>query len=322
MTGATGFVGSAVVRELVARQDRATAGAAAGSSGHRFLARRVPAGRPAGVGEWRTADLDDPTTLRGCCDGIDTVLHLASRIGGDPEQCRRTNLLGTEALLAEAHRAGVRRVVLLSTAAVYGDGPHRGCREGELTPAPVSATSRSRLAAERVVLAHGGTVVRPHLIHGPGDRWVLPGIADLVRKAPAWPAGGRARVSLVAVEDLARALLALALDGGHPHLAGRVLHAVHPEPVSVRELIGAVCGLLELPLPGTELDRDRLTRRLVAAGADPADRRPALLTVDRWYDGDALWRCTGVEPGPGFAHRLGEHSGWYRAALGVGARSV
>lgn len=318
ITGATGFVGSAVLRQLAAGEYLLGAVASGGRTAAappavRLLARSIPADRSAApAGEWRAADLDDPASLRGCCDGVDTVLHLASRIGGDRELCRRTNVLGTEALLAEAGRAGVRRIVYLSTAAVYGDGPHRGQAERGLVPCPVSATSSTRLAAEAPVLARGGTVVRPHLVHGPGDRWVLPGIVDLVRRVRAWPEGGRARTSMIAVEDLGRALLALALAPDAP-AAGEVLHAVHPEPVRVRELISQVCSMLGVPLPEVELTEAQLQAALTATGSSPGDRRPALLCRDRWYDGTELWRRTGLTPGPGFAARLAEHAAGYRA---------
>lgn len=321
VTGATGFVGAAVLRELTRRADQGVE--------LRLLARRVPvdSARVDGMAAdgtsdralreaWTAADLTDPASLAGCCEGVDTVLHLASLIGGDPEQCRRTNVDGTEALLAEAGRAGVRRVIQLSTAAVYGDGPHRGCPEGELIPDPVSPTSRTRLAAEQAVLAWGGLVLRPNLIYGRGDRWVVPGVADLLRRVPAWPEGGRARVSMISVDGLAGALVELAL--GRAEWTGGVLHAVHPQPVTVRELLAGVCRILGLAEPTEELSRDQLAERLVVAGGPVGDRRPALLTSDRWYDGGALWRLLARSPGPGFADRLAGDARWYRSVLRAG----
>lgn len=77
-------------------------------------------------------------SVRGLCDGVGAVLHLAARIGGTQEECRAVNVEGTRALLAEAERAGVRRIVQLGTAAVYRDGAHRGAVEGS------SPRSRSR----------------------------------------------------------------------------------------------------------------------------------------------------------------------------------
>nr|WP_237291730.1 NAD-dependent epimerase/dehydratase family protein [Streptomyces sp. Sge12] len=75
-------------------------------------------------------DLVRPGSLRGVCEGVSSVLHLASRIGGSVGELEAVNVEGTRALLGEAARAGVERVVQLGTAGVYGDGVHRGWWRG------------------------------------------------------------------------------------------------------------------------------------------------------------------------------------------------
>nr|WP_267130941.1 NAD-dependent epimerase/dehydratase family protein [Streptomyces alkaliphilus] len=136
------------------------------------LVRAVPrdAGDRPGV-RWRTADLTDPRSLDGVVRGADALIHLASRVSGEEAACTAINTLGTRALMAEAHRAGIARVVHLSTTAVYGPGPHRGIGVDEIAQAPVFAASRSRLAAEAPALAAGAVVLRPGLVLGRGDRW-------------------------------------------------------------------------------------------------------------------------------------------------------
>lgn len=167
MTGGTGFVGSHVTARLTA-----AVGAPAGREGPegpdgpalRLLGHRraLPGhtGAAAGI-ETVTGDLTDPASLRGICEGVTTVVHLAARIGGTEEECRTVNVEGTRALLAEAARAGVRRFVHLGTAAVYRDEPHRGEAEGLLPEEPVSATSVTRLEGERLVLAAGASWCGP-----------------------------------------------------------------------------------------------------------------------------------------------------------------
>ncbi|MFC5117840.1 NAD-dependent epimerase/dehydratase family protein [Amycolatopsis halotolerans] len=238
VTGATGFIGSAVLRALLAR------GAAV-----RVLARGA-------VPEWITrsgariheGDLTDAAGLAGACTGVATLVHAASRIGGTEEECAEVNDRGTARLLAEARRAGTRRIVYLSTCAVYRDGEHRGAPEDTLDLGPASATSRTRLAGEQQVRAAGGIVLRPHLVYGDGDRHVVPTLVKWLRAVPAWADGGRSRTSVVSSWDLAAVLSAFALDPalGRP---GEVFHVADPEPVRMRELLEAVCTLLDLPIP-------------------------------------------------------------------------
>ncbi|MET9616076.1 NAD-dependent epimerase/dehydratase family protein [Kitasatospora indigofera] len=341
LTGGAGFTGGWTVGELRRALHRAGPEAERPSVLRVLTHRRpVPDGTGTATGapprpEHVHGDLTDPASLRGLCDGVDTVLHLAVRVGEDEEEAHAVNVEGTRNLLAEAARAGVRRIVQLGTAAVYRDGAHRGAAEGELETGPVSVTSRTRLAGERLVLAAGGTVLRPHLVYGAGDTWFVPALAQLVRGLPHWVEGGRARLSLVAVDDLARALAALAVGPGPAHPAGpaaeapdpaawpagRVLHASHPVPVTARELVGTVAAALGLPLPEGDITMAEALELL--GGATPVrERRLSLLAVDHWYDSSRLWALAGCDPGPGFAARFADHAPWYRAALGGGAASV
>lgn len=307
LTGATGFIGSQVLRQLAAERPGCRI---------RVLTRRRDLRVPAGAEvETVYGDLAVPSSLRGVCDGVQTVLHLASQIGGPAEQLRRVNEAGTVELLAEAARGGARRVLYLSTTAVYQDGVHRELTEHQAELRPGSETSRTRLAAERAVLAAGGVVIRPHLVYGTGDTWVVPALVELLERVPHWIDGGRARMSLIAVDDLARPVAALALAPWQPVPGGRIYHASHPEPVPVRELVTAVCEGLGRPLPVGEVTLAEAGRRLAAAGEDSWQRRLSLLAVEHCYRSERLWRRTGCDPGPGLASRFPDHSAWYRELI-------
>ncbi|WP_284746736.1 NAD-dependent epimerase/dehydratase family protein [Amycolatopsis sp. RTGN1] len=186
--------------------------------------------------------------------------------------------------------------------------PHSG---PELVLDPASPTSRSRLAGERLVLAAGGTVLRPHLVHGPGDRHVVPALVRWIQAVPAWAEGGTARTSLVAVADLAAAIAVLALDPGLSR-PGEVFHVADPRPVRIRGLVTAVCALLDLPLPATDLPLAEHRARTRAALPSLTDHQYSLLTRDHWYESSRIWELTGVTPRP----RLAEAADWYRASLG------
>ncbi|MFD3807576.1 NAD-dependent epimerase/dehydratase family protein [Streptomyces sp. NPDC058619] len=306
VVGAAGFVGSAVVRRLVGL-----------GVGVRLLVHRV--GVPVGLAgvegvEVVWGDLGVVGSLRGVCEGVGTVLHLASRVGGGWEECRVVNVEGTRALLGEARRAGVGRVVQLGTAAVYRDGVHRGAVEGELEEGPVSAASVTRWEGERLVLGAGGTVLRPHLVFGRGDRWVVPSLVGLLGRLPFWVDGGRARMSMVSVDVLADVLVELAVGRG---VSGGVFHVGHPEPVSARELVGTVVGELGLVLPSGEVDVEGALAWLGGPGGPDAGvrRLVSLFAVDHWYDSGRLWGSVGVSPGPRFSQAFGRYADWYRGQL-------
>ncbi|WNV85385.1 NAD(P)-dependent oxidoreductase [Umezawaea sp. Da 62-37] len=313
VTGATGFVGSAVLRELVALGMGARV---------RVLTRRpVPMWMvEAGVTTW-FGDLTDAASLAGLCAGSTTLVHLASQVGGGPALCTAVNEDGTANVLAEARDSGTAHVLHLSTCAVYRDGVHGGVAEPgwgrRLMTDPVSPTSRTRLAAERMVLAAGGTVLRPHLIHGAGDRHVVPTLVRWIQAVPAWAAGGSAFASLVAVADLAAAIAVLALNPRASRRGGEVFHVADPRPVQVRQLVTAMCELFDLPLPVVDLPLDKHRVRTRAELPWLTDHQYSLLTRDHWYESSRIWKLTGVSPGPGFRPRLAEAADWYRESLRI-----
>lgn len=318
VTGGSGFIGGHVVaalREVVAPRK-------SGSSGTPPRARlllREPASPPPGAGpadgalatDVVRADLADPSSLHGVCDGIDVVLHCASHIGDDERRTETVNDHGTRALVAEATRAGVARVVYVSTAAVYGRGPFTGVPVGELPYAPASPTSGSRAAAERHVLDAGGVVLRPHLVLGAGDRWVVPGLVGLLGLLSAGLKGCTARHSVVDVRALGRAVVAAGLSQDRD-LAG-AHHVNHPEPVDLSFLLHTVADRLGLHLPGPPLDIDEARTRL--AGQPRAQHHLGMIAVDHWFADGGFWAGVGVDPGAGFGESVAEHASWYRGFL-------
>ncbi|MCB5169618.1 NAD-dependent epimerase/dehydratase family protein [Streptomyces bambusae] len=300
ISGAAGFVGRHVVRE---------------AGRHRASLRLMSHHRPVGPSPHTVvrADLAAPASLHGVCEGVDVLIHCAARIGGSDEANEAVNARGTAALVAEARRAGVRRIVHLSTASVYGRGTFRGGRPAELTRNPRSATSRTRAAAEDAVLAAGGTVLRPHLVYGVGDVWVLPGLAGLLRALPGGVAGWTAAMSLVSATDLARLLVASALAPAGT-LTESVYHAVHPAPVAAYDLLRAAAACTGAPWPQQRqitADRARSVLRTHREAAYALD----LMTSDHVFDGAPLWRELRLAPGPCFGSDFPRLAGWYRTSL-------
>ncbi|EGX57083.1 NAD-dependent epimerase/dehydratase family protein [Streptomyces zinciresistens K42] len=310
VTGASGFVGGHVAAALWERRQEAHA---EGDFALRLLLRdpssvHDTAYGPGGAVEVVRADLSDPGSLRGVCDGVDVVLHCASHIGDDERLTRAVNDHGTRALMAEAARAGAARTVYVSTAAVYGRGPFTGVLPGGAPPAPASATSAARAAAENHVLDAGGLVLRPHLVLGTGDRWVVPGLAALMGTLSAGLRECGARQSFVDVRALARAVVAAGV--AERATGAGVRHVNHPRPVGCSDLLAAVAARLDLCLPGTPLTVEEAHARL--DGQPRALHHLGMLTVDHWFADDGFWAGLGIDPGADFERSLTDHASWYR----------
>jgi UDP-glucose 4-epimerase len=187
VTGATGFVGQAVVDEACRR-----------GLSLRALTRREQATCD-GV-EWVCGDLADRAALATLVEGAEAVLHIAGVVNTPaPMGFHLGNVTGTEALVEAATAAGVQRLVFVSSLAAREPG--------------LSAYGKSKRHAEEVVQTSGldWTIVRPPAIYGPRDREIL----ELFRSAkwgvvPMPPTG---RTSIIHVHDLARLLLALGPGG-------------------------------------------------------------------------------------------------------------
>ena len=183
LTGATGFVGKAVLDEAVRREDPV-----------RALTRRSQAAR-AHV-EWIEGDLSNPAALATMCHEADAVIHVAGLTNTpDPAEFEDANVGGTERLIAAAKEKKVKRFVFVSSLSAREPG--------------LSAYGASKAKAEKLVEASGldWTIVRPPGVYGPHDVDYF----EMFRSARfgfvPLPPGGAS--SIIHVEDLARLLLDL-----------------------------------------------------------------------------------------------------------------
>lgn len=236
ITGASGFVGRALVARLAGRPDIRA----------RLLMRDPGAlGTLPGNCTAVAGRLERPGDWTDALAGVDRVVHLAAVTGkAAPEEYDRVNCQASAALVAAAKAGGAGPVILVSTiAAGYPDRRHYPYAE-------------TKLAAERDLSAsgHPHTILRPTIVLGPAS----PIAATLAKiaGAPVIPMPGLRRgirVQPVHVDDVARALVAL-ID--HPAHRGEVLDLGGPEALPFAELMarlhteltGRRARLLPVPL--------------------------------------------------------------------------
>jgi nucleoside-diphosphate-sugar epimerase len=184
ITGATGFVGSAVLDEALRQGHTA-----------RALARREQAER-AGV-TWVRGDLNDTAALAALVAGADAVVHVAGLTNTpDPREFEIANVTGTANVLAAMTGAGVKRLVFVSSLSA---------RKPEL-----SAYGASKAKAEALVEASrlDWTTVRPPGVYGPRDVDYLEMFRTAKLGFVPLPPGGAS--SIIHADDLARLLVVLA----------------------------------------------------------------------------------------------------------------
>ncbi|MFE5914216.1 NAD-dependent epimerase/dehydratase family protein [Streptomyces wedmorensis] len=320
ITGSTGFIGGRVAATAAARTDvghvrllarRPLPPAGASPATGRSADERNQDGRPSS--ETVIGDLRDPASLRRACEGIDVLIHCASAIGGDEESARAVNDEGTRALVDAAARAGVTRVVALSTASVHGRGPFRAAAPGTLPLAPASATSRTRATGERHVLDAGGTVLRPHFVYGTGDRQLVPGLVRLLAALPGPLDAGASLHSVIGVDALAGVLVGAALS---ERTRPGPYYVNHPDPVPVADLLAPCEALLAGragPPRGPAVGADEA--RALLADLPFALHHLAMLVPDHWFEDDRPWRELGCDPGPDYTAGVADHLPWYRGIL-------
>lgn len=318
VTGGTGAIGPRVVEALQA----------AGKSVRVLMRCPTPTGLPADV-ELHYGDITNRDAVAAAVNGVSGVVHLAALLHLDfpsPQQCaefRRINVDGTACVVDAACKAGVSRLVLASTIAVYGHRRFGETLHEDMPPSPDTVYGDTKLAAERVALdgyrADGerlATVLRLAAVYGTrvsgNYRRLLMGLA---RKRFVPLGAGSNRRSLVYDRDAARAFT-LALD--HKAAAGAVFNVSDGTPWPMRQIIEAICEALGRPVPRWRLPVApvRTAAGLVDVLARLAGRTSTFgrATIDKYCE-DVVISSARIQTELGFAPQYDLTAGW-REAVG------
>ena len=283
VTGAAGFVGTHVCRQLTRRGSRVRGLVRSPAKAAERLA-QMPV-------DLHVGDVRDDMVLRRAMQGCDVVVHLAAiAIERRGQTYEDVNAGGTQRVIDAMQAAGVRRLVHMSQNFAASTSPHRFLRSKGIAEDAVRASSTD------------WTVLRPSVIFGREDEFVNV-LARLVRLSPLiypLPGGGTARFQPVAVDDVAR-VVAATLE--QESTVRRAYALGGPAQLTLRQMVERVLVAMEarrllVPVPTAVL------RPIIALAQRLLPNPPVttelldLLAIDNVVDGDALRDEFGIVPTP------------------------
>lgn len=320
VTGATGFLGSALVTQLIKQEPGVEI---------RILAREEGKARKQ-FGEAVTiitGEITDPEAVQSAVDGASIIYHFAGRLyhpSTPAELYYQTHVIGTRTLLdACAGQSQLRRIVHCSTTGVHGVTGKTPAAE-DAPFAPTNPYEETKLQGELLALqAHKEqglpvSVARPGLVYGPGDLHLLGFFSSIKKGLPCLIDGGKAMIHPIYIDDMTEAFL---LCAERQEAVGRSYNIAGERPVSFRELVASIARVLgkkspegSIPLWLANLASDTFALLPGFKGEDaPLTRsRVKFLTNSRVYDTRRARTELGFTPGMGLDEGMRFTAQWYQ----------
>jgi nucleoside-diphosphate-sugar epimerase len=277
-------------------------------------------------------DLADAQAVGRACRDIEAVFHVAAKPGiwGPYDAYFRTNVTGTRNVIEACQKNGVARLIYTSSPSVVFDGtdmeavdesvPYPRAWHSHYPRTKALAEQHVRQAAEQGLPA---VVLRPHLIWGPGDNYLAPGI--LARAGRLRQVGsGAQRVDTIYIDNAAWAhVLAEHQLKANPDLSGRVYFISQDEPIALWQMINHILAAGNKP-PVTKKISPALAfcagalcemvYSLLRIKTDPPMTRFVAreLSTSHWFDITAAKKDLGYRPLVSTSEGLSRLSNWLR----------
>jgi nucleoside-diphosphate-sugar epimerase len=238
VTGGGGFLGKAVARQLLAEGHRVAS----------FSRRTYPELDALGISQF-AGDIGNADAVKEAVRGRDVIFHVAAKTGvwGNHEAYFRTNVTGTQNVIAACRSCRVPSLVYTSSPSVVFDGSDmQGADESVPYPARFHAPyPQTKALAEQAVLSAADhalktVALRPHLIWGPEDNHLVPRIIARARSLRRVGDGGN-RVDTIYIDNAARAhVLAMKALEQNPAVAGSVYFVSDDNPIGLWDMVDRI----------------------------------------------------------------------------------
>ena len=317
VTGATGFLGSALVMELVKRQQEV-----------RVLVRDAQKAREQ-FGDAVTivpGDITDAPQVQQAVEGVDTLYHLVGRLyhpATPAELYYQTHVEGTRTLLNACQgQARLRRIVHVSTTGIHGVTGLTPAAE-DAPFAPTNPYERTKLEGELLALKayqEQGlpvSVIRPGLVYGPGDLHLLGFFRTIQKGLFRVIAGGKSCLHPVYIDDMVSSFL---LCAESEQALGRAYNIAGSQVVSMRQLATEIARSMKRDLPSGSIplwlanlasDIFAVTPGLKGERAPLTRSRVDFLTHSRVYDISRARAELGYAPAIEIEEGLKLTAAWY-----------
>ncbi|UAA37500.1 NAD(P)-dependent oxidoreductase [Paraneptunicella aestuarii] len=294
ITGANGFIGSTALKKLKAH----------GLNVRPIFHNQLP--DDATDYDYICCDISNNASINGVFNDIDTILHLANYVGNDESLAQKVNVQGSQNIVEEARRAGVRRIIYVSNASVYEGPTHKGIKESEVACKPESLTSITKLQAEHTILEfEESAILRPLFIYGTGDKWFIPSIATFCKAGLPPINEGKALLSVISIDTLADYLLRLIQC---PDSTDGIFHVSEP-PVELKKVIQYCENKLALEGSNSTIDLESAYEKLTKYGV--RKHQLELIASDHYYNCDRINNLLQWAPENTFDSAIDKYSNWY-----------